>query len=222
MPILEGMQAIVFDLDGLMVDSEPIALEVWREVLAPYGVQLSADTYSRVIGLEPRRGAGMMIESFHLPLSVEELLDMYWTHRTAVMESSIEPQPGLLPLIDTIEQRGLLIGVASNSPQFYVGRILAAIELGEKIACKVGSDQVRCGKPAPDLYLAAAHCLQVPTDRCLAIEDSPAGVEAARAAGMRCIAIPNPALQGGDFSQASMEFNSLLALLDQIRLELNP
>ncbi|MFN2149397.1 MAG: HAD family hydrolase [Anaerolineales bacterium] len=209
MPILEGIRAIIFDLDGLMVDSEPIALEVWREVLQPFGVHLSAEVYSRVIGLEPRRGAGMMIDEFNLPLTVEALLETYWKHRTAVMERRIQPQPGLLEVVDTFEEKGYRLGVASNSPSFYVRRILAAIRLDERLVCAVGSDQVGSGKPAPDVYLAAAHCLDVPPQVCLAIEDSPAGVSAACAAGMRCVAIPNPELHHGDFSQADAVFDSL-------------
>jgi HAD superfamily hydrolase (TIGR01509 family) len=218
--ILDGMQAVIFDLDGLMVDSEPIALEVWREVLTPYGVQLSAQVYSRVIGLEPRRGAGMMIEIFDLPMSVDELLKTYWQHRTEVMEQRIDPQPGLLELIDTLDQAGLRLGVASNSPHFYVLRILAAIGLDRRMACTVGSDQVQAGKPAPDVYLSAAECLQVRPEACLAIEDSPAGVEAVHTAGMRCVAVPNRELAGGDFSLADMTFGSLDAFHEFVRAEL--
>lgn len=220
MTILNGIQAVIFDLDGLMVDSEPIALDVWREVLDPYGVQLSAQVYSRVIGLEPRRGAGMMIETFDLPLTVEELLETYWQHRTKVMEQRIDPQPGLLNLVETLDQAGLRLGVASNSPHFYVQRILTAIGLDQRMACTVGSDQVQAGKPAPDVYLLAAECLDVRPEACLAIEDSPAGVEAVHAAGMRCVVVPNRELAGKDFSLADMKFDSLQAFHKFVREEL--
>jgi HAD superfamily hydrolase (TIGR01509 family) len=221
MSIMDGLKAVVFDLDGLMIDSEPIALAVWRDVLTPYDVELSAEVYSRVIGLEPRRGAEMMVDTFDLPLSVDELLETYWAHRTKIMERSIEPQPGLLDLVEIIAGAGYLLAVASNSPLFYVRRILAAIGLIERIPCIVGSDQVQSGKPAPDVYLAAAECLQIDPELCLAIEDSPAGVMAASAAGMRTIVIPNPELSGRDFSQADFQFESLETLRQRLRSEVN-
>ena len=206
------IEAIIFDLDGLMVDSEPIALEVWREVLEPFGVELSPEVHSRVIGFEPSRGAGIMIDEFRLPITVEELLEIYWEYRTTIMEHRIEPQPGLLDLMDFFEREGYRLGVASNSPSFYVKRILAAINIDGRLVCAVGSDEVRFGKPAPDVYLAAASRLEVSPENCLAIEDSPAGVIAAHAAGMRCIAIPNPALKNGDFGQADTVLDSLTGL----------
>lgn len=221
MSIVDGLKAVVFDLDGLMIDSEPIALAVWREVLAPYNVELAAEVYSRVIGLEPRRGAAMMAETFDLPLSVDELLETYWAHRTKIMELSIEPQPGLLDLVELFVGVGYLLAVASNSPLFYIRRILAAIGLIGRIPCIVGSDQVENGKPAPDVYLAAARCLQIDPELCLAIEDSPAGMQAAKAAGMRTIVVPNPELPGRDFRQADYEFESLEKLLEQLRSELS-
>jgi len=220
MPLLDGIQAVIFDLDGLMVDSEPIALQVWREVLAPYRVELTAETYSRVIGLEPRRGAEIMIATFDLPMQVGELLDMYWKHRTQVMEQQIVPQPGLVELVDRFAAAGLKLAVASNSPASYVRRILSAIRMDGAIACAVGSDQVPAGKPEPDVYLAAAAGLAVDPDACLAIEDSPAGVQAAVAAGMRCVAVPNPELRQGDFNGADAMCESLDALARRVVSEL--
>jgi len=195
-----------------MIDSEPIALEVWRTTLAPYGVIPSAEVYKRVIGLEPIRGVEIFIAAYALNVAPGELLHDYWERRTDVMAMRMHAREGLLEVMGWFNERGIKMGVASNSPQSYVERIVTSIGVKSRLDCVWGSDRVAAGKPAPDVYLASAKELGVPAGLCLAIEDSPAGVAAAKAAGMYCVAIPSSELSKRDFSLANAQFESLKAL----------
>lgn len=208
----EGTQAVIFDFDGLMVESESIAYQVWCEVLGPYGKELTEEIYRNLIGREPLGSVEYLIEVLDLPLEPRELLETYWSQRTERVCRDIAPAPGLLDLLQTLRERGLKLAVASNSPSNYVHAVLEAIDLTDMFSCIRCREDVTRGKPAPDVYLAAAACLEVDPERCLALEDSPLGLQAALNAGMRCIVVPNENLVGEDFSGAQARFESLEAV----------
>jgi len=213
MNITENISAVVLDLDGVMVDSETIALEMWREFLALYGKALSDAEYRQMVGMEPRKTAIFVRQRTGIPIGVEEILE---DHRTRVMEAvsrDAEPVDGLAHFIREARLRGLPVGVASNSGTTYVDQVLRAIGLREAFDCVITADQVARAKPAPDIYHAAAASLKTEPERCLAIEDSPIGMKSALSAGMRCVVIPNHHLDGADFSGAYAMFDSFPALL---------
>lgn len=217
---MEYICAVVLDLDGVMVDSETIALEMWHEFLALYGTALSETEYRQMVGMEPKETAIFVQERTGIQVSVEEILD---DHRTRVMEAvgrDAKPVPGLEDFIRETRLRNLPVGVASNSSTIYVDQVLRAIGLREVFDCVVTSDQVQHAKPAPDIYLTAAASLEIPPERCLAIEDSPIGMRSALSAGMRCVVIPNHHLDGADFSGAYAMFASFPALLREFDLVL--
>jgi HAD superfamily hydrolase (TIGR01509 family) len=211
--ITETIRAVVLDLDGVMVDSETIAIEMWQEFLALYGKALSDIEYRQMVGMEPEETAILVRQRTGIPVGVEEILE---DHRTSVMEAvgrDAKPVDGLENFIRETRLRGLPIGVASNSGSIYVHQVLRAIGLGEAFDCVITSDEVARAKPAPDIYLAAATSLEVPPERCVAIEDSPIGMKSALSAGMRCVVIPNHHLDDADFSGAYAVFDSFPALL---------
>jgi HAD superfamily hydrolase (TIGR01509 family) len=209
---LDRIRAAIFDLDGLMINSEPIALEVWRTTLASFGVVPSAQVYQRVIGLEPMRGVEIFIEAYDLDVRPGDLFIDYWALRTEVMARQVHAREGLLDLMRWFQAQGKRMAVASNSPQAYVDRIVSSIGVKDYLESAWGSDRVAAGKPAPDVYLAVAKELDLPAGSCLVIEDSPAGVAAAKAAGMICAAIPSEEMLAMDFDLADQSFESLLDL----------
>ncbi|HEY43195.1 MAG TPA: HAD family phosphatase [Anaerolineae bacterium] len=216
----EYIHAVVLDLDGLIVDSETIALEMWREFLALYGKALSDAEYHQMIGMEPRETAVFVRQRTGIPLGVEEILEDHGVRVMDAIGREVKPVDGLESFIREVKLRGLPIGVASNSGTTYVDRILIAIGLRETFHCVITSDQVARAKPAPDIYQAAAASLKTPTERCLAIEDTPIGMTSALSAGMRCVVIPNHHLDGVDFSGAFAIFDSFHALLREFDLVL--
>ena len=211
--ITETIRAVVLDLDGVMVDSETIALKMWYEFLANYGKALSDAEYRQMVGMEPGETAIFVRRRTGIPVGVEEILE---DHRARVMEAvgrEAKPVEGLENFIRETKLRGMPIGVASNSGSIYVDHILRAISLREAFDCVITSDEVARAKPAPDIYLAAAASLKTPPERCLAIEDTTIGMKSALSAGMRCVVIPNHHLDGENFSGAYAIFDSFPALL---------
>ena len=203
------VHGFIFDLDGLMVNSEGLSLQAWRRVLAPYGRSLEEADYFVLIGQDSQASAAHVIERLGVPLTWEQLAQAHWHELMAVFDRELRPRPGLLALVGALVGAGYPLAIASNSPSDYVQQALAAIGLRETFQCVIGRDQVARGKPAPDVYLAAAAGLNLPPAECLAFEDSPAGLQAAVAAGMRCIVVPNEHLPHADFTSAYLRCENL-------------
>jgi HAD superfamily hydrolase (TIGR01509 family) len=203
------IQAILFDLDGLMVDSEPHSLRSWAAVLAERGVQLDQLTIDSILGLRIDATARTLIDKYHLPDTVPGLGDAKTEYQIAHLDGNVPLMPGLLELLDEIDQRGLKKAIASSGMRRYVEAVLRVNGLLDRFSVIITGDQVAHGKPAPDVFLAAARALNVEPRHCLVLEDAPAGVRAAKAGGMTCIAIPDHSVAHLDLSQADRTMASL-------------
>ena len=203
------IKAFIFDLDGVIVLSEPLGLRAWRKWLAPYGKTLSDEQYDNLIGREAQDAAEWVIHHTGVPASVEQALHARPALLASVVDDSLQPRPGIFELLEALQARRLLLGVASNSFGEYVRRVLAVMGLRDLFACVCTREDALHGKPAPDLYLVAARCLGMLPGECLVVEDSPTGLQAALAAGVHAVAVPNERLPDRDFSGAAAIFASL-------------
>ena len=198
------MQAIVFDFDGTLVDTETPELAVWQETFAEYGVEMPLSYWSTIVG----RGAE---QEFERPTQLLERL----TGRPYVDDGSrraktirlieAEPlRPGVLSLLDEAAAAGIPCAVASSSKHAWIDPGLRRRGVFERFAAIVGADDVERAKPFPDLYLEA--CRQLGTDpaQTVAIEDSPNGLAAAKAAGLFAVATPNSTTESLDLSAANV------------------
>ena len=203
------IEAILFDLDGLMVDSEPHSLASWEAVLAERGITLDQLTINSILGLRIDATARTLIGKYHLPDTVQALSEAKTEYQIAHLAGNVPLMPGLLELLDEIDRRGLQKAIASSGVRRYVEAVLRVNSLLDRFGVIVSGDQVAHGKPAPDVFLAAARALDVAPEHCLVLEDAPAGVQAAKAAGMRCIAVPDHGVAQLDLSQADKTVASL-------------
>lgn len=187
---------MIFDLDGLIVDSEPLHQRAVNGCLAQHRIDYAfeVDEYGkRFVGIPVRTNAKYLISRFNLPCSVEKFIE----EREALFESligeaaNLVAMPGLYPLIDALERRRMLLAVASASPRHQVITVLLGLGIADRFRVVVAGTDVKNPKPAPDAYLLAVERLEVPKESTIAIEDSATGAEAARAAGLRVIGIPN-------------------------------
>jgi HAD superfamily hydrolase (TIGR01509 family) len=210
------IKAILFDLDGLMFDSEPHSLASWEAVLAERGVTLDQLTIDSILGLRIDATARTLIDTYHLPDTVRGLSDAKTEYQITHLRGNVPPMPGLPELLDEIDRRGLKKAVASSGIRRYVEAVLRVNGLLDRFSTIITGDQVAHGKPAPDVFLAAARALHVKPPYCLVLEDAPAGVQAAKAAGMRCIAVPDRSVAQLDLSQA----DQILAALSDVRAAL--
>jgi HAD superfamily hydrolase (TIGR01509 family) len=186
---VKPIRAVIFDLDGLMINTEELAFVAWLRALAPLGYTLKDADFQAMVGLDEdasvayiQRATGMV--DGHVDLESE-----FHQHMYVLFETELKPNPGLPELVAALASRHLPMGIASNSPQEHVRRALGHIGMAKHFSAIVSRDQVAQGKPAPDPYLAAARLLDIEPAFCLAIEDSPVGMQSALAAGMRCAVV---------------------------------
>jgi putative hydrolase of the HAD superfamily len=213
---MERIRAVIFDLDGLMVHSEHHSYKAWKRLMGEFGYSLDDDEYRTVIGVDGETTVNLFRQGRDLPMSNEELIDLHYRYWISIMMKEVQPIDGLFDLVKSVQARNLKMGIASNSRSDYVHNILETIGLNGDFSCIVASDQVDKGKPAPDVYLAVSNCLGVRPVECLALEDSPTGLQSALNAGMRCVVVPNPDLIHERFEGAFAQFPSLEDLIPEL------
>jgi HAD superfamily hydrolase (TIGR01509 family) len=204
-----SLTTIIFDMDGLMVDTEPLSRRAWEQVITPFGAVLTDAVYGRMIGRRSPEAGQILLESVQIPLSVEELVGQ----KTAVFEQTlvqgVPVMPGLMALHTAIARRDLPWAVATSSPRHHAQQILGQLGLLEACGAIAGGDEVAQGKPAPDIYLLAAERLGVVPEKCLALEDSVPGCQSAAAAGATVVAVPNGDVATAVFPCADYIFPNL-------------
>jgi HAD superfamily hydrolase (TIGR01509 family) len=183
------VESVIFDMDGLMVDSEPLAIEAWQRCLTPLGANLPVEQFHRLIGVSHEDTLRYITQWTGVAPEIANA--GFWNNLLALVGERGKPADGLVPLLDELETRGYPLGVASNSPIVYVRHVTDILAVTKHFKCMVGADEVPHPKPAPDVYIQAARCLGVPPESCLAFEDSSTGASAALAAGMRCVLVPS-------------------------------
>lgn len=184
--------ALIFDMDGLMLDSEPLYHEAWRTAAQALGYQLDDDLYLSLVGRSSAEADRAFRHKFGHDFPVATFNQRWEACWQALLEKrSVRLQPGLLPLLDWVEQQQLpkAVGTSSNSAE--AERCLELAGIRDRFSIVVTVDQVAAGKPAPDIFLAAAHRLDVLPNACLVLEDSNAGVQAAGMAGMSVVMVPD-------------------------------
>jgi HAD superfamily hydrolase (TIGR01509 family) len=182
------MTAVIFDCDGTLVDSEPLARTAWERALSPYGYVLTDDDAEASVGLPYPRVHAYFAERVELPAA-----EPFWTEFSgelfALIDRELTPFDDAVTAARELRARGVPVGVASSSPRERLHRTLRRAGLLDAFDVIVAGDEVANGKPAPDMFLLAAERLGVPPDECVVIEDSPPGVQAGLAAGMVTIGV---------------------------------
>lgn len=201
--------AVVFDIDGLMVDTEPISRLAWDRVLARYGYELNDAFHARIIGYRFDESVSMVIEEYDLALSAAEIKQIKDTEYTQILDLGVPVMPGLYDLVAAIDQHNLPWAVATSSPYAHAEEILRQLDLTDACAAIAAGDEVPRGKPAPDIYLLAAQRLGIPPKQCMALEDSAPGCRSALTAGMMTLAIPNGDSKKAGFPAVHQVFKSL-------------
>lgn len=198
---IRGIRAVVFDCDGVLVDSEASAWRVWTDVLAGHGVVVDAQDIRELTG----RTQPDVYRAFarRSPLPTEEVVLAEVARRTAeVFARQLRPFPDAVATIGALAERSVPVAVASSSPRWRLDASLRAVDLDRHVGVTVAGDEVEHGKPAPDLYLAAARGLGVEPVACVAVEDTAAGVASAAAAGMRVVGVRRPGADHGALDSA--------------------
>jgi len=211
---------IIFDLDGLLVDSEPLQERAIGGVLERYGIHLTSDDFVSMVGISTPQNFLDVLER-HGPFeSLERLLAQKHALYRQIAEAELQPMPGAVALVRAAAAADVPRAVASSSPRADVDMSLVAVGLDAALPLRVGGDQVAETKPAPDLYLRGLELIGLGAGRCVGLEDTTHGVASAKAAGLSCVAVPNRHTVGQDLSAADRRISSLedLSLPDLARL----
>jgi HAD superfamily hydrolase (TIGR01509 family) len=182
------MTAVIFDCDGTLVDSEPLARTAWERTLEPYGYALTDTDAEATVGLPFTRTHAYYAERVALP-GVDDVWTAYSGTLFTLIDDELVTFDDAVGAARELRERGVPVGVASSSPRERLHRTLRRAGLLDAFDVTVAGDEVTNGKPAPDMFLRCAERLGVPPEQCVVIEDSPPGVEAGRAAGMHTLAV---------------------------------
>jgi HAD superfamily hydrolase (TIGR01509 family) len=182
-------RAVVFDLDGVLWDGEPLYHEAFNVVLGPYGHAVTDEEYVNVIGHSVEGAWDWMLNRFQITEEPASFLRRYNEAVLELLARPVEPLPGVRELLSELRERELPVGLASASLREWVDATLHGLGLEAAFDATVSASEVTRSKPAPDLYLAAAERLGVPPEHCLAVEDTRAGLGSAKAAGMFAVQI---------------------------------
>lgn len=196
--------AVIFDMDGVLIDSQPLHYQIDICVLERCGHQVTLKDVTPYTGHSNQLRWPKYKAAYGLTQTVEELSQMA---EQAMMEifskEELVPIEGIPALLQNIKEAGMHIGVASASPLILVQMVLERTGIGKYFDSITSVEEVKESKPAPDIYLCAAAKSGYTIAQCIAIEDSPAGIKAATSAGLTCIAYKNPNTAGQDFTLAN-------------------
>lgn len=205
-------QAILFDMDGVIIDSEPLYWDHMRKTLQSIGKDMSEDIFKSQVGIASKESAPRLVKALGLDMSPEEytlFMD------AAPMFQDVAEGKTPLHLIEGFEALSkafagrLKYAVATGSPPVFRDEVRRRFHLDKNFSAYVSASEVSRGKPFPDVYLEAAKRLDVPIERCIVIDDAPGGVRAGRDAGAYTIAVPSKWTGHLDFSPAHAVCGSL-------------
>ncbi len=203
------LEAVVFDLDGLLINSEDLYLEAGDQLLRRRGKTHDAALREQMTGRPARDALRIMIAYHRLPDTVDALAAESRAVLESLLDTSLEAMPGLHALLDAIEGAGLPAAVATSATRRFAGDLLARLDLNPRFRFVLAAEDVAHGKPAPDVYLLAAKRLGLPPERMMVLEDSGIGCRAALAAGALTVAVPNRHTRDHDFTGVALVADTL-------------
>ncbi len=187
------LEAVLFDMDGVIIDSEPLWSEAERQLLARRKLRYSPQLKTVLMGRDSREAVGILVKHYNLKESIDSILEERNQLIARLFRMHLKPMPHALELVRSVRESGVKTGLVSSSPKQLMGLVLDKLSIADLFHRILSGDQATRGKPAPDIYLTAARELGVMHENCVVIEDAPNGVAAAKAAGMRCLAISTSA-----------------------------
>lgn len=204
------MKAVIFDMDGVIIDSEPIHFEVDMQTMREFGVNISKDELNKYVGTTNEYMLNDLINKYKIQKSIKEILEykMELTIRR-IKETKINAISGIHELLISLKHNNIKTAIGSSSPKELIITVIEKFQLGKYFNCIVSGDEVKEGKPKPDIYLEVSKRIGVNPEECIVIEDSRNGVLAAKNAGMKCFGFRNVNSGNQDLSKADIIVDSI-------------
>ncbi len=208
------IKAIIFDMDGTIVDTEPVQFEAFKEIVAEIDIELTKERFKSMMGVSTKQNMINLLKENNLDTEpfVEELVNKKEIIYLEKVKDKIKPKSCAVEKIKELKQQGYKIAIASSSIMQEINLISKSLNIRKFIDAYVGGDSMEKSKPAPDIFLKAAELMNVKPNECIVIEDSSTGYEAALNADMKCIVVPSTVFKQSNFKKAFKVLDTLCEL----------
>ena len=203
------IDTIIFDMDGVIIDSEPLWEKAEIQLVKDHGKTYSDSYRNKIIGLNQKDSVNILKNTFNLNTSVEDILEQRKKILIDIYKKELKVFPGIFNILEETRSKGYKTGLASGSPESVINFVMDKFGLDDYFSAILSGDSANEGKPSPEIYLATAEMLRSRPENCIAIEDSVNGVLSVKNAGMYCIAVPHPELEIELYSSADFIYENI-------------
>ncbi len=202
------MEAVIFDMDGVLIDSEPVFKKTNYRFFDSINIEVDAFEYAAYLGITLAEMCQLLCRKHDLHYSADELFELLNEHHleeeSMILDEINAPIPGVQNLLEALRASHIKIGLASSAPLEWINQIIHRIDIREYFDAIVSGGQVERGKPFPDVFLKCASLLGIVPAKCVVIEDATHGIAAAKSANMYCIGFTNSRTNNQDVSQSDL------------------
>ncbi len=208
---MNPIKAVIFDLDGIIIDSEPWQQEAFDITMKPYNIYFNDEQFAKLIGIRSFDNFKEIVQNYHLDISPEKLTKIKNKNYLHILKRKIKPQKGLCELLHYLKPKYQL-AIASGSIREDIELVIKMLHIKKYFPIITAGDEVTHSKPNPEIFIKTAEKLGLYPKECIVIEDSESGVNSAKNAGMVCIAVPTTSTKQHNFEKVDYVFNNLLEI----------
>ncbi len=184
------IKAVIFDMDGVVSDTQKLHASVEESLLKKYGIKMDVEEITeKYAGVPDRKVFERIFRDNNILVDVDKVIKEKWDKMFSLTKNNVSPISGAMELINELKNNGFKLGIASSSPIRFIELVLSELGLKEKFYAITGAEEVKYGKPDPQIFLLTARKLRVTPKECVVIEDGISGMIAAKRAGMKCIGL---------------------------------
>ena len=185
-----ALKGVLFDLDGVLADSEPFHIEAWQRACLDYNIRIERDQFTSWIGHSGIELSTFLIETYDLSVQTDDFIFQQHRHFLDIIKDGLYCFPDLKGLLEKMDER-IPKGIVTSGTRYLAGRVLKILDLENFLPLLVTIEDVEHPKPAPDAYITASYALGLRPEECIAVEDSPSGIESAMNAGCYTLGVAN-------------------------------
>ena len=210
------MKGLIFDIDGLMIDSERLYFQVEKEMACSFGREVKDETLKKMMGRNPEESIQIYVDDLEIPLPAKEVLDQRNARMKIKLKTELQSMPGLYQVLTTFKSR-FKMAVATGAQQEFLDIVMDQLAIRDFFSILQSSDGISSGKPDPEIYLTVCGKMDLSAAQCVVLEDSQNGALAGKRAGCYVIAVPSEYTQDHNFSCADFVAGNLFRASEHIQ-----